>query len=114
MNKKILYHYFLTGILLLSIGCSTVDTKKKWQELPPPNVGKTWVQPVQGKPAQHIWGHANGLRVEIAPMPGPRGLLRIYTPYLGHKEGKMINFIAFEPIPIGEKHRGLSELEMST
>ena len=53
------------------------------------------------------------MRVGIAPMGGPRGLLRIYTPYLGQPEGKMINFIALEPIPSGEEYRGFSELEMS-
>jgi hypothetical protein len=72
-----------------------------------------WIQPSQGKPAQPVWGHVNGIRVGIAPMPGPRGLLRIYAPYLGHKEEKMINFIAFEPIPAGKTGRGFSELEMS-
>ena len=90
------------------------DVRRPWQELPAPEVGDVWVQPTQGQPAQPIWGLAKGLRVGISPMPGPRGLLRIYTPYLGHKEGKMINFIALEPIAAGEKRRGFSELEMSS
>ena len=46
-------------------------------------------------------------------MPGPRGLLRIYAPYLGHPLGRMINFIAVEPVVIGEQRRGFSELERS-
>lgn len=82
-------------------------------ELAPVEKNGIWIQPAQGKPARPVWGHVNGIRVGIAPMPGPRGLLRIYTPYLGHEEGKMINFIAFEPVPEGEKRRGFSELEMS-
>ncbi|MEX2335994.1 MAG: hypothetical protein WD555_01835 [Fulvivirga sp.] len=106
-----LYSYLLLLVIITS--CST-GTSQSWKDLAPPVVGNVWVQPVQGEPAQPIWGHADGLRIGLAPMPGPRGLLRVYTPYLGHKEGKMINFIALEPIPEGSEHRGLSELEMSS
>lgn len=88
-----------------------------WQlvsaQLSPPEINSKWVQPSGNHPALPIWGHFEGIRVGIAPTSGPRGLLRIYTPYLGHKEDKMINFIAFEPIPSKEEYRGLSELEMS-
>ena len=73
----------------------------------------TWIQPSQKHPSTPLWGHTNGIRVGISPTPGPRGLLRIFTPYLGHKEDKVFNFIAFEPIPEGETIRGYSELEMS-
>jgi hypothetical protein len=40
-------------------------------------------------------------------------LLRVYAPYLRHAEGddRLINFVAVEPIPAGQPHRGLSELE---
>lgn len=48
--------------------------------------------------AQPIWGFANGIRIGIAPLGGPRGLIRIYTPYLEHDEFVVTNFIAFEPI----------------
>lgn len=44
------------------------------------------------------WGFANGIRIGIAPLGGPRGLIRIYTPYLEHDEFVVTNFIAFEPI----------------
>jgi len=84
-----------------------------YKNLAPVVKNGNWIQPAQGKRAQPVWGHVNGIRVGIAPMPGPRGLLRIYAPYLGHKEGKMINFIAFEPIRAGKTERGFSELEMS-
>jgi len=84
-----------------------------WKTLSPPDSGELWVQPVQGKPARPIWGHAKGIRVGLNPMPGPRGLLRIYTPYLGQEEHIMINFIAVEPIIQGEEMRSFSELEMS-
>ncbi|MBN1853615.1 MAG: hypothetical protein JW829_12860 [Pirellulales bacterium] len=46
-------------------------------------------------------------------MPGPRGLIRIYAPYLGQPTGRMINFIAVEPIISGQENRGFSELESS-
>lgn len=84
-----------------------------WEEMAQPvEIGK-WVQPSTDYPAQPIWGHVNGLQIGLPPMPGPRGLIRIYTPYLGHKDGKMINFLALEPVVEGEQHRGFSELEMS-
>ncbi len=84
-----------------------------WDELATPEVGETWVRPAARAPAQPVWGHANGLRVGLAPMRGPRGLLRIYAPYLGHPPGRMINFIAVEPMIVGHRHRGFSELEPS-
>lgn len=85
-----------------------------WRQLAPPDTVGTWIQPVQGKPAMPIWGHAKGMVVGLAPLPGPRGLIRIYTPYLGLEFGDVMNFIALEPIPKGSEHRGLSELEMSS
>ena len=63
--------------------------------------------------AQPVWGHAEGLRVGLHPLRGPRGLLRIYAPDLGHDEGRVINYVAVEPIRSGQPHRGLSELEGS-
>lgn len=84
-----------------------------WKALAPPKTGALWVQPSQGIPAQPVWGHAGGIQVGLSPLPGPRGLLRIYTPYLGHDPGNVMNFIAFEPIVKGDDKRGLSELEMS-
>ncbi|WP_114791945.1 hypothetical protein U0035_14855 [Niabella yanshanensis] len=86
---------------------------QNWKELATPQKGTKWVRPSQGTPAQPVWGHSKGLQVGLSPFPGPRGLLRIYTPYLGHKEAEVMNFIAFEPIVKGDSHRGLSELEMS-
>lgn len=99
--------------LLLGIQANAQTPLKSWKELTPPEMHGNWIQPAQGQPAQPVWGLVKGMRVGIAPMGGPRGLLRIYTPYLEQPEGKMINFIAFEPIPVGEIHRGLSELEIS-
>lgn len=107
------HNYYLLLIVLALSGCSK-EEPLGWKNLASPEVGQVWVQPAQGKDAQPIWGHANGMRIGLAPMPGPRGLLRVYTPYLGHKQEKMINFIALEPIPKGSDQRGFSELEMSS
>ncbi|MEV0715029.1 hypothetical protein [Asanoa sp. NPDC050611] len=59
------------------------------------------------------WGHADGLQIGLAPLPGPRGLLRVYAPYLGHDPDRVVNFIAVEPLPVGATERGFSELEWS-
>jgi hypothetical protein len=83
------------------------------ESLAPPVVRKQWVQPAQGKPAQPVWGHKNGIRIGLSPLSGPRGLIRIYTPYLDHKEGRVTNFIALEPIAKDNIQRSFSELEMS-
>ncbi len=91
----------------------TAATAQGWEKLTPPHTGKLWVRPSQEIPAQPVWGHAKGLQIGLAPLPGPRGLLRVYTPYLGHKKMEVMNFIAFEPVIKGDLHRGLSELEMS-
>jgi hypothetical protein len=45
------------------------------------------------------------------PPTAPRGLIRIYAPFLDNPPGRVINFIAIEPIIDGK--RGYSELERS-
>lgn len=72
-----------------------------------------WLRPSAPAPAEPRWGHADGLHIGLAPLPGPRGLIRIYTPYLGHPRERLINFIAVEPTPAGATERGYSELEWS-
>ena len=83
------------------------------EALSPPVVEGLWVRPSGVFPAQPVWGHAEGLRVGLWPMAGPRGLLRIYAPYLGHRDDRMINYIAVEPIVASGFRRGFSELERS-
>lgn len=80
-------------------------------ELADPVVDGIWLRPAPEQPAKPIWGFDHGLRVGLAPLPGPRGLLRIYTPYLNQEA--LLNFIAMEPIPEGQDGRGFSELERS-
>jgi hypothetical protein len=67
--------------------------------------------PAAAKKAEPVWGIKGGIAVGLWPTPGPRGLFRIYTPYLGQPRLRMINFISVEPIVKGK--RGLSELEKS-
>jgi len=59
------------------------------------------------------WGHPDGIQIGLHPLSGPRGLLRVYAPYLDHPRDRLINFIAVEPIPVGATERGYSELEHS-
>ncbi|MEV4737251.1 MULTISPECIES: hypothetical protein [unclassified Microbacterium] len=75
----------------------------------PSSTEGTWLR-ADGVPR---WGHRDGIQIGIAPLPGPRGLLRVYTPYLDHPPERLVNFIAVEPIPEGQTGRGFSELEPS-
>src|ERR1700684_1339745 len=69
------------------------------------------IQPDGSPSAKPIWGIPGGISVGLWPTPGPRGLIRIYTPYLHQSNGRIMNFIAIEPIVAGV--RGYSELERS-
>ena len=91
----------------------TAAQSPSWEELAPSEIEGLWARPASRSLAQPVWGHADGPRVGLAPMPGPRGLLRVYAPYLGQPPGRMINFIAVEPIVVGQQRRGHSELEPS-
>ncbi|MGX1933879.1 hypothetical protein [Microbacterium resistens] len=81
--------------------------------LRPAELDGRWIRPAADIRAEPRWGHADGMQVGIPPIPGPRGLLRIFTPYLGHARDRLVNFIAIEPIPRGRTERGYSELEPS-
>ncbi len=73
-----------------------------------------WLRPATGPgPREPRWGHPDGMQLGLHPLSGPRGLLRLYTPYLDQPRDRLLNFIAVEPIPAGETARGFSELERS-
>jgi hypothetical protein len=73
-----------------------------------------WLRPAAVDGAREPrWGHPDGLQLGLPPIGGPRGLLRLYTPYLGQPRDRLLNFIAVEPIPAGSTERGYSELERS-
>ncbi|WP_435748082.1 hypothetical protein [Microbacterium sp. PMB16] len=73
-----------------------------------------WLRPSGAAADEPRWGHVDGIQIGIPPIPGPRGLLRVFTPYLDHPRERLVNFLAVEPIPRGETTRGFSELEPST
>lgn len=100
----------LIWFCVILAGCVVRGQADSWT---PPEMGALWVQPSQQTPAQPVWGHVDGLRVGLWPMPGPRGLLRVYAPYLGHADDRMINYIAIEPVVEGTMARSFSELEVS-
>ncbi|WP_051698016.1 hypothetical protein [Prevotella sp. 10(H)] len=108
-NILILICYFY------ALSLNAQRSELKFHELAAPDTGRLWIQPAKNKPAMAIWGHAKGISVAIPQQDiMPRGLIRIFTPYLDHMPHVVTNFIAMEPIPAGQEHRGLSELEMSS
>lgn len=79
-----------------------------------PSSGDSWLRPSGARTDEPRWGHVDGIQIGIPPIPGPRGLLRVFTPYLDHPPDRVVNFIAVEPIRVGAHERGFSELEPST
>jgi len=73
-----------------------------------------WIRPGDRGDQEPRWGLVDGIQVGLPPSPGPRGLLRVFTPYLNHPRLRLVNFIAVEPIPADSDRRGYSELEPST
>ena len=56
----------------------------------------SWVRPLaEEKAAKPVWGLAEGLRIGLAPLPGPRGLLRVYSPYVGQPDWRMVPYLAW-------------------
>lgn len=113
MKSKILFTllFFVFG-LYYCYGQTNLSIRPETLAVPEKN--GIWIQPAQNTKAQPVWGFVDGIRIGIAPLGGPRGLIRIYTPYLDHDDFVVTNFIAFEPIDKEKKIRGLSELEWSS
>jgi len=107
-------HWFI--VLVVGIASSGLrGAELDWRDLADPVVEDGWVRPpAEENTAKPVWGLAEGLRIGLAPLPGPRGLLRVYTPYVGQPDWRMINFFAIEPIVEGQTRRGYSELERSS
>jgi hypothetical protein len=87
---------------LWALGCGRTH-----EPTPPPTA--SWLRPAPGATSEPIWGIEGGLSVGLWPTSGPRGLLRIYTPFLGQPPGRMLNFISVEPVIRGD--RAQSELD---
>lgn len=78
----------------------------------PPVEDGIWLRPDASGPSQPTIGFKDGIRIGLWPAPhGPRGIIRIYAPYVLSKPDWLLNFIAIEPIVKGR--RSLSELEHS-
>jgi hypothetical protein len=102
----------LQATLVLALGCG--PAKAPPSEPPPEQLAKpladgAWLRPAQGPRAQPVWGLQGGLAIGLWSTSGPRGLIRVYAPYLGQPRPRMVNYIAIEPIVKGA--RGQSELE---
>lgn len=112
MKEKLLTVKLLLPVLLLTlasgVNAMTVPTDRR-----PPAEDGIWLRPAAGWPGEPIIGFKNGIRIGLWPAPsGPRGIIRIYTPYVfPGKTRELINFIAIEPIV--KDWRSLSELEHS-
>jgi len=106
----------LAAILISLVATKPVESRGGTgdppQGLAPPVEDGPFLRPAEGKPAEPTWGIKRGIAIGLWPNPGPRGLIRVYAPYLGQPRLKVMNFIAVEPV-VG-RVRGLSELEKST
>lgn len=91
--------------------CSIVLLSASWAGAAETD-SNVFIQPTGAADATPIWGVRGGMTLGLWPTPGPRGLLRIYTPYLDQKPLRVFNFIAVEPIVNGM--RDLSELQRSS
>src|SRR5262249_52406942 len=69
----------------------------------------SWLRPVAGASSDPVWGVEGGLSLGLWPTSGPRGLIRVYAPFLGQPPGRMVHFIAIEPVINGI--RAQSELD---
>jgi len=105
----------LVAIFITLVGMSPTEVCRGAEDPPrvpvPPVQDGPFLRPAAGADAEPTWGIKGGIAVGLWPNPGPRGLIRVYTPYLGQPRLKSMNFIAVEPV-VGSS-RGLSELEKS-
>lgn len=101
-------HAIVVLALILSVEGATSEPPENLAT--PRENGPFWV-PAPGEASEPVWGLKGGIAVGLWPTPGPRGLFRIYAPYLDQPPRRMINYVAVEPIVEGR--RGLSELEPS-
>src|SRR5262245_27497923 len=101
----------LMGALSLLVQVNPCRGQERPERRATPVEDGPFLRPGAGEAAEPVWGVKGGIAVGLWPTPGPRGLIRVYAPYLGQPRPRMINFIAVEPIV--DQARGLSELERS-
>lgn len=109
-HVTILLSALLLAIMTDSVG-PTQQVKPAYMKSPVED--GIWLRPANNGPAEPIIGFKDGIRIALCLMKdGPRGLIRIHTPYVfPDRPHPLINFVAIEPIVHG--NRGLSELEHS-
>ena len=77
------------------------------QDRPPPKRLATpvadgpFLRPAAGDAAESSWGIKGGIAVGLWPTRGPRGLIRVYAPYLGRLAP--LNLVAVEPVARGTR-----------
>lgn len=104
---------WLSVAVVLSVGCGRSEPTAADPPARPaagPVSDGRWRKPSPLRPAEPVWGIDGGLAVGLWPTNGPRGLIRVYAPYLGQPHPRMVNFISVEPVVRGV--RGQSELEV--
>jgi hypothetical protein len=104
---------WLPVAVILGCGCTPVTDSRSEstsEQRAEPAADAIWLRPDANGSAEPVWGVKDGLAVGLWPESGPRGLIRIYAPYLGQRRPRMVNFIALEPVVKGV--RGQSELEI--
>jgi hypothetical protein len=115
MMSRTRWQVFTMTVLALVAGALSVVIRVEAAEPPRPLARPVedgpFLRPAEGTGAEPVWGIKGGIAVGLWPTGGPRGLIRIYTPYLGQGRRRVMNFIAVEPVVRGV--RGLSELEAS-
>lgn len=94
-------------------GCNKKNEKVEPPENPPvAQPSDIWIRPVEGEKGNPCWGFKDGIQIGLAPLSGPRGLIRLYAPYADQPHLKPFNFIAFEPVNHNNV-KGFSEMETS-
>ncbi len=108
-------HEFTKVVFALVAAALVVACRAEAADPPRPFAGPVedgpFLRPAAATTAEPFWGIKGGIAVGIRPTGGPRGLIRVYTPYLGQGHRRVMNFVAVEPVARGS--RGLSELEAS-
>jgi len=108
-------HELTMAVFALVAAAPVVAGRAEAADPPRPLAGPVedgpFLRPAAATAAEPFWGIKGGIGVGIWPTGGPRGLIRVYTPYLGQGPRRVMNFVAVEPVARGS--RGLSELEPS-
>jgi hypothetical protein len=89
------YVYTMSFLALVAAGSSVVG-RSQAPDPPRPLAGPVedgpFLRPSAGKAAEPTWGIKGGIAVGLWPNGGPRGLIRVYTPYLGQGPHRVMNF----------------------